>query len=83
MPSGRGERRDYDDGIDKDCQSVLLLAVFEMVFEAVVVVGVGGVSVKNSPNSLMERLRFEWPKMRSRRLQGTSNTRLYITEQLQ
>jgi hypothetical protein len=33
---------------------VLLLVVFEIVFEIVVVVGV--VSVKNPPNSLMERL---------------------------
>jgi hypothetical protein len=60
---------------------VLLLVVFEMVFEMVVVVG--GVSVKNSQNSLMKHLRFEWPKMRSRRLQGTKSTRLYITGQLQ
>jgi hypothetical protein len=39
---------------------VLLLVVFEMVFEMVVVVG--GVSVKDSQNSLMKHLRFEWPK---------------------
>jgi hypothetical protein len=39
---------------------VLLLVVFEMVFDMVVVMG--GVSVKNSQNSLMKHLRFEWPK---------------------